>query len=168
MNEYFATVNALIKKRISFDGNSTIFLDGEKISGELVELNKDSIILKLNNKFYELKIESKNGEMISLNYEGNFYEVNIRTELQERANQILESEISGKPHSQNIKSPMPGMIVKINFKIGEKMMRGDTVLVLEAMKMENEIKSPSECFLKEIFVSANKSVEKGQILFSIE
>jgi len=168
MTKYFATVNTFIKKRISFDGNSTILLDGKKISGELVELNKDSIILKLENKFYELKIESKNGEQISLIYKGNFYEVNIRNELQERANQILESETTGKPHSQNIKSPMPGMIVKINFKIGEKMMKGDTVLVLEAMKMENEIKSPSECSLKEIFVSENKPVEKGQILFSIE
>lgn len=168
MSEFFATVNGVLKKRISFDGNSTIFLDKSKISGELVELKKDSIILKLNNKFYELKIESKNGENISLNYKGNFYEVNILTELQERANQIIESETSGKPHSQNIKSPMPGMIVKINFKIGEKMMKGDTVLVLEAMKMENEIKSPSECFLKEILVSTNESVEKGQILFSIE
>lgn len=168
MSEYFASVNAQFKKKITLDGDSTFVLDDKKISGELVDLTKDTIIIKLNNKLYELNIESTDSDKISLNHKGNFYEIYIRTELEEKANQILESEISGKLNSRNIKSPMPGMIVKINFNVGDKILKGDTVLVLEAMKMENEIKSPSDCFLKEMHVSPNNSVEKGQILFSVE
>lgn len=168
MSEYFATINGVLKKRIYFDGISSIILDKTKVSLELVELAKASMIIKLNNKFYEFQIVSNDDEKISLTYGGNYYEINIRTELEEKANQILESGISSKSKSLNITSPMPGMIVKINFKIGDKISKGDTVLVLEAMKMENEIKSSADCILKSLFVSPNQSVEKGQILFSVE
>lgn len=168
MNNYFATINVDLKKKISIDEDTTIFIDNLNIHFELIELTDHSIVLKLNNKFYDIIIESKEGDNFSLNYNGVSYEVSIRTALQEKAKQLLESETLRKPQAQSIKSPMPGMIVKINHQAGDQIKRGSAVLVLEAMKMENEIKAPVDCKLKEIFATINTPVEKGQILFSIE
>ncbi len=73
-------------------------------------------------------------------------------------NQTLSSEIS------NIKAPMPGLISEIQCQVGDDVIKGDNVIVLEAMKMENMIKSPADGVIKEIRVKVGESVEKNQIL----
>ncbi|EON75482.1 biotin/lipoyl attachment protein [Lunatimonas lonarensis] len=64
----------------------------------------------------------------------------------------------------DIKAPMPGLILKIPVTIGQSVAKGDTLLVLEAMKMENVIKSPQDGTIKAITVSQGQSVEKNQLL----
>jgi biotin carboxyl carrier protein len=68
----------------------------------------------------------------------------------------------------SVKAPMPGLITRIEVKIGEIVQPGQGLLVLEAMKMENEIRSSSNCIIKEIKVSDRMTVEKDQELFIIE
>lgn len=63
-----------------------------------------------------------------------------------------------------IKAPMPGLILEVNAKPGDKVVKGDKILVLEAMKMENIIKSPGEGTVSEVRVAKGDSVEKNQVL----
>ena len=63
---------------------------------------------------------------------------------------------------------MQGMIVKLKVKIGDKVNEGDTVAVLEAMKMENDIQAEEDGVVKEIFVEAGDAVNSGDILMVIE
>jgi biotin carboxyl carrier protein len=63
---------------------------------------------------------------------------------------------------------MPGSIVKINVEEGQIVKKGDVLLVLEAMKMENEIKVMVDCKITKILVEEKKSVEKGQLLMKLE
>ena len=67
-----------------------------------------------------------------------------------------------------VKAPMPGMILKVNKQVGEEVLSGESVIILEAMKMENELRSPVTGKLKELFVKEGNPVEKGIKLFSIE
>lgn len=60
-----------------------------------------------------------------------------------------------------VKSPMPGNILKINVTVGQKVNEGDTLLVLEAMKMENEIAAPKSGTVAQIIVSKGAVVETG-------
>lgn len=64
----------------------------------------------------------------------------------------------------NIKAPMPGLILEISVKAGDCIKKGDPVLVLEAMKMENVLKSNGDGEIKEILVEPGSSVEKNQVL----
>jgi len=64
----------------------------------------------------------------------------------------------------DIKAPMPGLILEISVKVGDRIKKGDPVLVLEAMKMENMLKSSGEGEIKEILVEPGSSVEKNQVL----
>jgi biotin carboxyl carrier protein len=63
-----------------------------------------------------------------------------------------------------IKAPMPGMVLKVFVVEGQEVKKGDNLFVLEAMKMENIIKSPADVVIKNIKIKAGEKVEKGQIL----
>jgi len=64
----------------------------------------------------------------------------------------------------DIKAPMPGLILDIKVQPGQEIKKGDTLLILEAMKMENILKAPGDGIVKEIKVSVKQNVEKNQVL----
>jgi biotin carboxyl carrier protein len=68
----------------------------------------------------------------------------------------------------NIKAPMPGLVFDIKVQVGDTIAKGDTVLVLEAMKMENMLKAPGDGVIKNIKVNKGEAVEKNQILVELE
>ena len=68
----------------------------------------------------------------------------------------------------DIKSPMPGLVLEINVEPGAEVKKGDPLLILEAMKMENVIKSPTEGIIKEVLVKPSEAVEKNVVLISFE
>ena len=65
-----------------------------------------------------------------------------------------------------IKAPMPGLVVRITVEEGAEVKKGDSLLVLEAMKMENVIKAPGDAVVGKIKVNAGQAVEKNQLLIS--
>ena len=65
-------------------------------------------------------------------------------------------------------SPMPGTILKVNVKEGDTVKAGDSVVILEAMKMENDITAPKDGVIKALYVSEKQAVAKGDALFEVE
>jgi Pyruvate carboxylase len=78
----------------------------------------------------------------------------------------LSSSISSSV--QQIKSPMPALVVEVNKKVGEVVKKGETVITIEAMKMRTQLKSRIDGVVKSVYVSPGVSVSKGQILAIIE
>jgi len=68
----------------------------------------------------------------------------------------------------NVMAPMPGLILRINCKPGDEVAKDQPLMVMEAMKMENDIKSPVSGKIKSIPVDDGASVEKGQLLVEFE
>lgn len=66
-----------------------------------------------------------------------------------------------------VTAPMPGKIVKINAAVGQAVKKGDVLVVLEAMKMENEIQAPQDGTVASVDTSAGASVESGDVLVSL-
>jgi len=66
----------------------------------------------------------------------------------------------------DLKAPMPGLILDILVTPGQTVKKGDQLLILEAMKMENVLKAPGDGVVASIEVEKGKSVEKGQILIN--
>ncbi|MFO7719424.1 MAG: biotin/lipoyl-containing protein [Gillisia sp.] len=106
-------------------------------------------------KEYEIKIS------------GNLYQVNISNELD-----LLIEEMGlslGQAVVVNdIKAPMPGLILEVLIKEGEAVKEGDYLLVLEAMKMENTLTAPRDGVVKSISVNKGETVEKNQLLIEME
>ena len=68
----------------------------------------------------------------------------------------------------SVKAPMPGRVVKIEAKVGQQVNRGQGVIVVEAMKMENEVRAPGDGVVKEIRVKEQQTVGKGEVLVVVE
>ena len=73
-----------------------------------------------------------------------------------------------KSGAGSVKSPLPGIVVAINVNVGDEVKKGQTVAVLEAMKMENAILSPANATIKEILVKKGETVEKNKLLIELE
>ena len=69
--------------------------------------------------------------------------------------------------TESITSPMPGTILDIKVQAGQKVKSGDVLLILEAMKMENEILAPHDAVVDSVLVSKGQSVESGTPLVSL-
>ncbi|MCC6845938.1 MAG: biotin/lipoyl-binding protein [Bacteroidetes bacterium] len=67
-----------------------------------------------------------------------------------------------------VSAPMPGLIKSATVSVGHKVKKGDTLFILEAMKMENSIKSPINGVISDVFVVAGEAVEKSHILCTIK
>jgi len=70
--------------------------------------------------------------------------------------------------STDIKAPMPGKVLSVIVEVGDSVAKGDGIMILEAMKMENVLKSEGDCVIKSILIEEGQSVEKGQVMIELE
>jgi biotin carboxyl carrier protein len=167
MSEYVVTLNGS-KKKVNIINDKEASIDGKVVDYSLESLNCSTYLLRINNIFYEISSEKINDEKYSLLVRGKKINTIARTELQERATKFVEDAKISSNHHLDIKAPMPGMVLKIKKNAGDDIDTGESLLILEAMKMENDLKAPSSGKIKEIYVSEGSAVEKGDKLFTIE
>jgi biotin carboxyl carrier protein len=95
------------------------------------------------------------------------YTVQLSDRFDELLKQLgMNTAAAGKIN--DLKSPMPGLVVKLLVQVGDRVNKGDGLLVLEAMKMENLIKASGNGTVKAIKVSAGTKVEKGELLIQFD
>ncbi len=89
--------------------------------------------------------------------------------VDERTRQLREltGQQGGQKAGGVVKAPMPGLVIRVEVEVGQRVETGTGVVVLEAMKMENEIKSVGAGVVKAIHVSAGEAVDKGEPLVDI-
>ena len=173
MRKYYLNINgSKTPIEAEIKNENIIRIGEEKNEFEYKFISENVILLRVNNKNFIVKAESNPEEEIK----GTEFDIDIKSEV---TKVLCKSELDvlmekfSKTHGDvkiktDITSPMPGAIVKINVKEGQTVKKGDVFLVLEAMKMENELKAASDCVVQKIFVEEKKSVEKGQILLKLE
>lgn len=98
---------------------------------------------------------------------GNVYEVRLQDAMDQLVNRLGLS-IKTTHRVKDIKAPMPGLVRRIEVSPGQEIKEGDPILILEAMKMENVLKSPGEGRIAKVLVSEGAPVEKGQVLVEVE
>jgi biotin carboxyl carrier protein len=166
MSDFVVTINSK-KKNIQLSGNALMSVNNREYHQELFHLSGHTYLLKLDNKIYEISAKHLDYERYQISIDGKSFETLIRTNLQERAAKLLEQNGSVS-HKLIAKAPMPGMILKIKKAKGDEVIKGESVIILEAMKMENDLRAQVSGRIKDINVKEGMAVEKGFILFSIE
>ena len=146
-----------------------IFLDGIEANFDLQEINAHTVHILYENKSYMAEVVSidriQKKAVVKIN--NNEYTV----ALKDQYDTLLASmglQISEISALDVIKAPMPGLVLDIRVKVGEKVKKGHNLLVLEAMKMENIIKTADDVIIKSIEVDKGSIVEKNQILLTFE
>jgi biotin carboxyl carrier protein len=99
-------------------------------------------------------------------FQGNAYTALVEDEREKR----LKAALSGAASEQDefhLKAPMPGMVVSVPVEVGQAVKKGDVLLILESMKMQNELRSPRDGSVGRVRVTAGDRVEKKDTLLSV-
>jgi biotin carboxyl carrier protein len=124
-------------------------------------------LLKMDNKIYEIFVSPKNNQDEPFKVKVKDIEFEIKIFDPKRLRGL--SETSGSAEGiVEIKTAMPGKLVRILVEVGSEIKSGEGVLVVEAMKMQNEMKSPKDGIVKEIRFDEGATVNAGEILAIIE
>lgn len=145
------------------DGEFT--LDGVPANADIHRVNDHTFQVLFEGGSYTvhlLAFDQDNGT-VSLSINDKHAEVKLSTEL-ERLLKKLGMENLANTKVSSVKAPMPGLIHSILVAEGDEISKGDPLLILEAMKMENIIKSPTDGSIKKIHAVIGASVEKGKVL----
>lgn len=165
MNDYYVTCNGN-RGEVSIYGNNTVSIGGHKYEYSLAMINSHHYLLRIGNKTYSIAKAYDSGKSTTLLINGRYFTTVVQSKLEKIASEIIAKHQKQQHHS-DITSPMPGMVLKIVKQPGDEVEIGDTVCILEAMKMENDIKSPYSGTIKELLIEEGKPVEKGAALFRI-
>jgi biotin carboxyl carrier protein len=149
---------------VNRDGEVTV--DGQVIPVDFLSLNRSNAFsLLLNNNSYEMLVsEEDNGYQVLAM--GHLFTVHVEDERARRLAQASRGYIPGSGEIQ-VKAPMPGLIVAIPVIEGQIVKRGDVLVVLESMKMENELKAPRDGTVSGVRVKLRQGVEQNQTLVTV-
>ena len=146
-----------------------IEINGEVFPIDLVSISDRKSHLIFKNKSYSIEIIDTNTDKktVTLKVNNNSYVVEVKNQFDLLLSKLGMSNMTAKV-IKNVKAPMPGLVIDVITKVGDEVKEGDNLLILEAMKMENVIKSPIEGKIKSIAINATDIVEKNQLLVEFE
>ncbi len=132
---------------------------------DIINNQNGSIHCLVDNIKYEIETVhfDREGKKMALKINGNHYDIQIKDQFDLLIDKmgLVSSDVVD---IKDVNAPMPGLVLGIQIKAGDQVKKGDTLLVLEAMKMENMIKSPIDGVIKTLSVVSGDAVDKGQIL----
>jgi biotin carboxyl carrier protein len=151
----------LKKTKDQFEGT----LGDALVKGDLLKINDQQYNLIHNHKSYNievLKVSAEDKTMV-LRVDSKKFTVQLQDKYDLLLHSLGMDNLAAKKVNE-VKAPMPGMVLKILINEGDQVKKGDALLVLEAMKMENIIKSPADGLVKKINAVQGTAVEKNQVL----
>ncbi len=146
---------------------SEILVNGRKTDFDLKQIDNKRIHIIKDNVSYEAEVISFNrgDKSGTLKVNSNVYEFSIKTPYDELLHQLGIDYLSASRITE-LKAPMPGLVLKILVNEGLQVKKGENLLILEAMKMENIIKSPGDLTIDKIKIKPGDKVEKNQVVIT--
>lgn len=140
-------------------------LNGKSIQADIIKTGTGEFHLLYNNKSYNVIIVRADfsEKKLTLKLNGKKFSVEVKDRFDELLHTLGMDNAAAKKVN-DIKAPMPGMVLNILVGEGQAVKKGDSLLVLEAMKMENILKSPSDGIIKKVVATKGTAVEKNQLL----
>ena len=139
-------------------------INGSPYRVVVVNSDEESVGLEVNGTPYVVEIEQKKKKSISRIQR----QVTPSSQQREVATKPSVTRPVAAAGSMPINSPLPGVILELHVKVGDTVKKGDTLLVLEAMKMENNIQAPSDGKIARVSIQKGDSVLEGDELVVIE
>lgn len=144
-----------VKYKSLKDGN---FVSAESEIIRMFDWHEDFIDVEISNVRYRSKITMDDDLLLIQTHKGN-----LLFKILPKFNITQEEAIKG-----GLTAPMPGKVVEIKIKKGSNIKKGDTLVILEAMKMEHKVLAPDNGKIKEVLIKENDQVENGQTLVVLD
>lgn len=142
-------------------------IDGNKFSWDLLEIKKGTFHIIKDNRSFEAEVISADikAKSFVIKVNNNKYSISVKDKYDELLHSLGMDNLAAQKVN-DIKAPMPGLVLNIIVEEGTVVKKGDALLVLEAMKMENILKSPADGVVKKVNVKKGVAVEKNQVLIN--
>lgn len=130
-------------------------------------LNANSTHILYNHQSYNIEVVELNSteKTATIKVNGTIYSLSVKDQFDQLLQQLGMDNLASNKIMQ-IKAPMPGLVLSVLAEEGAEVRKGDNLLVLEAMKMENMLKSPTDGIIKKIAIKQGDKVEKNEILIN--
>jgi biotin carboxyl carrier protein len=151
---------------VEINQDGRILVNGEERVVDFRELRRGELYsLLLDYRSFEAAVEERD-DLYHVLMAGDLYEVKVTDERSRRLESAFMA-FGDTGGEVSIRAPMPGLIVRVAVVEGQAIKKGETVVILESMKMENELKSPRDGTVRHVSVAAGDSVEQNKTLVSI-
>ncbi len=149
--------------------DSEVVLNSENKKLDVISVSADKKHAIIDNRSYSIETVSfdEDKKMATLKVNNKTYQVSLKDKYDLLLKDMGMSNMANKVIKE-IKAPMPGLVVSIQAEIGQEVKVGDSILILEAMKMENVLKSPIDGVVKTIKVEQSQTVDKNAVLIEFE
>ncbi|MDE3150847.1 MAG: hypothetical protein KGL93_01230 [Gemmatimonadota bacterium] len=165
--KYFVTVNGE-EHVVDLDGTGVV-ADGELVTAHLADVEgTPERLVTIGDTVHRVLVRRGVGRgAYTLSIDGHRFEIDA---LDERARAIreLSGAAAGATGPAPLVAPMPGLIVRVNARPGDQVRAGQGLVVMEAMKMENELRATADGTVKAVLVAPGKAVDKGAVLLELE
>lgn len=150
----------------TFDDNGSILCNGKRMEIEVRAISSHRVSVLADGCSFDALVHGSDSKYEVL-INGSLLNVDVQAPTKNATPQLLKAV---NPHAAGleVRSPMPGMVVRCEVRDGSKVKAGDGLLILEAMKMENEIRATADGTVKKVMVSDKQVVDKGEVLLIIE
>jgi len=156
-------------QRIVVNEGQYVFEDFSIDELDMIRENEEIFHILKDNKAYRARLIEYNPlkRVFRISINGSVYRVKLEDSYDALIKEMGLSDI-GAHKVKEIKAPMPGLVLDIMVKEGDEIHKGDALIILEAMKMENILKAPGEGIVKKLFTKKGKAVEKSELLIELE
>jgi biotin carboxyl carrier protein len=165
LSSQFVTINGK-EYIVSIEESGSVRVNNVKINTDVQQLDERSFSF-LADAVSAKVVADRISEGFLILVNGRQYEATVETE-RARLLKKFDSQSSTHTKKTEIRAPMPALVVRLEVEVGDQVKAGQGLIILEAMKMENEIKAHGGGKVKEIYASTRKAVEKGELLMVLE
>ena len=148
---------------IEIDNDGIVSIDGQERDVDFLNLGGSLYSLITENKSFEAVIDDDEGKTAVM-MRGRLFETQV---LDERAVLLMQRRGAQPTGSGEVHAPMPGLIVEVAVADAQAVKQGETLIILESMKMQNELKSPVDGVVRAVHVAAGEAVDKNALLVEI-
>lgn len=161
---YKAKVNGDREFEVNLDSNGTSgTLNGNPFEMDCIRTADGSYHVIKDHKSYVVELLPVEDKKHIIKINGVEYDVELRDKYDELLKSLGMEGLGATAH-KDLKAPMPGLVLEIMVSPGQEVVKGDPIMILEAMKMENVIKSPGDAVVKSIGIKTGQAVEKNEVL----
>jgi biotin carboxyl carrier protein len=157
------------RKAVSLGEAGVGYEGGAPLEAELSDIEGSPIrMLRIGTRVYRVVVQRRRGRgRYTLWVDGYRFEAEALDE-RTRAIRDVSAAAAGPVGPAPVRAPMPGLIVRVNVKVGDTVQAGQGIVVMEAMKMENELRATAAGTVKSVDVIPGTAVEKGALLVALE
>ncbi len=161
------TGNLTVNVEISEDSNGLhVRVDGKPMDISVeADRSFSKLLMLLDSRAYDTEVFRDNGRT-SVFLLGRRFDCVVEDERLATIREVAGAAAVGS--GSEVRAPMPGLVVRIVKGVGEKVKRGESIIIVEAMKMENELPASDDGVIKEVRVEVGQAVDKGDLLITLE